>query len=135
MRVTTDRSRFGRDSSAGPEAWERLVASNDTRELLLSARTHFAKLFPSSFLLALHAGTALDANVWNALADHGYTSLRLPEDFDGLGTLSDAVMLSEEAGYALTPLPLATAIAPIQTALAAELAPPDPATPSAVIVT
>lgn len=115
-------------------SWAHLVPSEDTRELLDATRQHFEKLFPVATLLELHDDAVSDTDLWGTLVEHGYSSLGLPEEYEGLGTFSDAAMLAEEAGRALLPAPLTTTIAAVHTALGAGLAHPDPASVLALAV-
>ncbi|MFT4028799.1 MAG: acyl-CoA dehydrogenase [Protaetiibacter sp.] len=106
--------------SAEEAAWSSLVPSEEIREFAATAREQFATLFPSSVLHAMHHdGPRADA--WDGVVEQGYTSIGLPEEFGGLGTVADLVAVLEEAGRALVPLPLTVSAAAAQTLLAAGL--------------
>src|SRR3989442_7604686 len=47
-----------------------------------------------------------DAALWKKIADLGWTALGIPEQYGGVGTFLDLVVVLEEAGRALLPGPL-----------------------------
>lgn len=101
-------------------AWDALVPSEEIREFAATAREQFASLFPSGALHEIQR-TGTRADTWNDIVEQGYTSIALPEELGGLGTLTDLVTILEEAGRALLPLPLTTSAAAVQTLLRAGL--------------
>src|SRR5215831_10037225 len=46
-----------------------------------------------------------DAALWKRLADLGWTALGIPEQYGGVGTFLDLIVVLEEAGRALLPGP------------------------------
>src|SRR5256712_7877701 len=46
-----------------------------------------------------------DAALWKKIADLGWTALGIPEQYGGVGTFLDLVVVLEEAGRALLPGP------------------------------
>src|SRR5439155_23867929 len=48
---------------------------------------------------------AYDAGLWKKLADLGWTSLGIPEQYGGVGTFLDLIVVLEEAGRTLLPGP------------------------------
>jgi alkylation response protein AidB-like acyl-CoA dehydrogenase len=87
---------------------------NESQEILReSARKFFAGECPIAEVRRLMGTeTAFDANLWNKLAQQGYTGIIFPEEFGGvgLGTV-ELVLLMEEAGRALLPGPLFSTVA------------------------
>ncbi len=105
-------------------AWDQLTPGAEAREFLLTARAHFASLFPVGALLSAHDdidGMDLDTP-WTTLVDHGYTAVGLPESAGGMGEFATGITLVEEAGRALLPLPLTASAAAAYTAVAAGIA-------------
>src|SRR5947209_17491648 len=49
-----------------------------------------------------------DAALWSRLAELGWTGLGIPEEYGGVGTFLDLVVVLEEAGRALLPGPFFT---------------------------
>src|SRR5438105_12198055 len=49
-----------------------------------------------------------DADLWRRLAELGWTGLGIPEEYGGVGTFLDLVVVLEEAGRALLPGPFFT---------------------------
>ena len=99
--------------------WSSLVPSPETREFLGTVRPQLATVFPLPKLRALLDGAEPDLAGWSILVDSGYTSIGLPEELGGFGTVVDLVALLEEAGRGLLPVPLLATTASAQTLLAA----------------
>src|SRR4030088_282572 len=71
-----------------------------------SARDFLAKQAPSSYVRRMmDAEDAWDPDLWKRLADLGWTALGIPEEYGGVGTFLDLVVVLEEAGRALLPGP------------------------------
>ncbi len=71
-----------------------------------SAREFLAKECSSKTVRRLmEAPDAYDAGLWKKIADLGWTALGIPEQYGGVGTFLDLVVVLEEAGRALLPGP------------------------------
>lgn len=72
-----------------------------------SARDFFAReCSPERVRALMAAETAFDAELWQAMADQGFTGLTIPEDYGGLGlSLVDLIAVTEEMGRACLPGP------------------------------
>ena len=72
-----------------------------------SAREFFAReCKPERVRALMAAGTAFDAELWQAMADQGFTGLTIPEEYGGLGlSLVDLIAVAEEMGRACLPGP------------------------------
>lgn len=72
-----------------------------------SARDFFARECKPERVRALMATeTAFDAELWQAMADQGFTGLIIPEEYGGLGlSLVDLIAVAEEMGRACLPGP------------------------------
>ncbi len=72
-----------------------------------SARDFFARECKPERVRALMATeTAFDAELWQAMADQGFTGLTIPEEYGGLGlSLVDLIAVAEEMGRACLPGP------------------------------
>ena len=72
-----------------------------------SARDFFARECKPERVRALMATeTAYDAELWQAMADQGFTGLTIPEEYGGLGlSLVDLIAVAEEMGRACLPGP------------------------------
>ncbi|MFF0449739.1 acyl-CoA dehydrogenase family protein [Streptomyces sp. NPDC004609] len=81
--------------------------SDDQRALRAGVRELLERVFDGEALRAAVGTGALDRDLWRALGDAGFFSLRLPEERGGvgLGTV-EAVLVFEEAGRTLLPGPL-----------------------------
>jgi alkylation response protein AidB-like acyl-CoA dehydrogenase len=80
--------------------------SEEQDMLRASAREFLAKRCPSSYVRRMmDADDAWDPDMWRRLADLGWTSLGIPEDYGGVGTFLDLVVVLEETGRALLPGP------------------------------
>jgi alkylation response protein AidB-like acyl-CoA dehydrogenase len=73
-----------------------------------SARAFLAERMPVNRLRQLlETDTGFDADVWEGLAELGWTSVLLPEEHGGLGlSFLDLALVLEESGRALLPAPL-----------------------------
>ena len=82
-------------------------AFNEEQEMLrASARDFLAKQAPSAYVRRMmDADDAWDPELWKRLADLGWTALGIPEEYGGLGTFLDLVVVLEEAGRSLLPGP------------------------------
>jgi alkylation response protein AidB-like acyl-CoA dehydrogenase len=80
--------------------------SEEQEMLRASAREFLAKQSPSSYVRRMmDADDAWDPDLWKRLADMGWTALGIPEEYGGVGTFLDLVVVLEEAGRALLPGP------------------------------
>jgi alkylation response protein AidB-like acyl-CoA dehydrogenase len=80
--------------------------SEEQEMLRASARDFLAKQAPSSYVRRMmDAEDAWDPELWKRLADLGWTALGIPEEYGGVGTFLDLVVVLEEAGRALLPGP------------------------------
>src|SRR5262245_13549023 len=82
-------------------------AFSDEQEMLrTSGRGFLAKQCPSSYgRRMMDAEDAWDPAFWSKLAEMGWTGLGIPEEYGGVGTFLDLVVVLEEAGRALLPGP------------------------------
>src|SRR5262245_62943596 len=82
-------------------------AFSDEQEMLrTSGRGFLAKQCPSSYgRRMMDAEDAWDPAFWARLAEMGWTGLGIPEEYGGVGTFLDLVVVLEEAGRALLPGP------------------------------
>jgi alkylation response protein AidB-like acyl-CoA dehydrogenase len=80
--------------------------SEEQEMLRASAREFLTKECPSSYVRRmLEAEDAWDEAFWKKLAGMGWTGLGIPEEYGGVGTFLDLVVVLEEAGRALLPGP------------------------------
>jgi len=71
-----------------------------------SAREFLAKeCSPKVVRRLMESADAYDAGLWKKLADLGWTSLGIPEQYGGVGTFLDLIVVLEEAGRTLLPGP------------------------------
>ena len=71
-----------------------------------SAREFLAKECPPKVVRRLmEAGSTYDEALWKKIAGLGWTALGIPEQYGGVGTFLDLVVVLEEAGRALLPGP------------------------------
>ena len=70
-----------------------------------SAREFLAKECSPKVVRRLMEGDGYDAALWKKMADLGWTALGIPEQYGGVGTFLDLVVVLEEAGRALLPGP------------------------------
>src|SRR4029077_700440 len=71
-----------------------------------SARDFLAKECSPKVVRTLMEGDeAFDPALWKKVADLGWTALGIPEQYGGVGTFLDLVVVLEEAGRALLPGP------------------------------
>lgn len=89
-----------------------LLLNEDQREFQHTLRSVFEKQSDSKRVRAVQAaGGDFDREAWAALIELGATTTLIPEEFDGLGLgLTEASLVLEEAGRAIAPVPLYTAI-------------------------
>ena len=60
---------------------------------------------------ALEGGGAFDAELWRKVADMGWTATVIPEEFGGLGlSYLELVVIAEELGRAVAPLPFSSSV-------------------------
>lgn len=120
MRVTDDATQTRASRQADAEtSWHSLAPSAEITQFADSAREQFASIFPLAARRENGNDTAVDLRSWSTLVDQGYTSIGLPEDLGGLGSLVDAVPVLEAAGAMLVPLPLTVSVAATHTLVAA----------------
>src|SRR5579863_6958462 len=110
-----------------PWSWRLLAASRETQDFAASVRAHLSKIFPIDGLREWISGAAVPDELWQAVADSGYLNLGMPAELDGEGTFLDVLVLLQEAGRAVCPVPLLSAIAAAQAQVAGGLRPDDPA--------
>jgi alkylation response protein AidB-like acyl-CoA dehydrogenase len=80
--------------------------SEEQEMLRRSAREFLAKECSSKVVRRLmESADGYDAALWKKLADLGWTALGIPEQYGGVGTFLDLVVVLEEAGRALLPGP------------------------------
>src|SRR5579864_4598574 len=71
-----------------------------------SAREFLAKeCGPKVVRRLMESEDGYDAALWKKIADLGWTALGIPEQYGGVGTFLDLVVVLEEAGRALLPGP------------------------------
>src|SRR5690348_4440796 len=71
-----------------------------------SAREFLAKeCSPKVVRRLMESADGYDAALWKKIADLGWTALGIPEQYGGVGTFLDLVVVLEEAGRALLPGP------------------------------
>ena len=83
-------------------------AFSEEQEMLRSStRSFLAKSVPSSFVRKqMETEHAYDPDLWKKMADQGWTALGIPEEYGGVGTFLDLVVVLEETGRVLLPGPL-----------------------------
>ncbi|HSP09907.1 MAG TPA: acyl-CoA dehydrogenase [Candidatus Dormibacteraeota bacterium] len=80
--------------------------SEEQEMLRRSAREFLAKECSSKVVRKLmDSPSAYDAALWKKIADLGWTGLGIPEQYGGVGSFLDLVVVLEEAGRALLPGP------------------------------
>lgn len=80
--------------------------SEEQEMLRRSAREFLAKeCSPKVVRKLMESSDAFDAALWKKLADLGWTALGIPDQYGGVGTFLDLVVVLEEAGRALLPGP------------------------------
>jgi len=80
--------------------------SEEQEMLRRSAREFLAKECSSKVVRKLmESPDGYDATLWKKIADLGWTALGIPEQYGGVGTFLDLVVVLEEAGRALLPGP------------------------------
>jgi alkylation response protein AidB-like acyl-CoA dehydrogenase len=82
-------------------------AFSEEQEMLRSATREFlGRQCPPSYVRrVLEAEDAWDPEMWARLVDLGWTALGIPEEYGGVGSFLDLVVVLEEAGRALLPGP------------------------------
>jgi len=70
-----------------------------------SAREFLVKECSPKVVRKLMEGSGYDPAMWKKIADLGWTALGIPEEYGGVGTFLDLVVVLEEAGRALLPGP------------------------------
>src|SRR3989440_1386098 len=71
-----------------------------------SAREFLAKeCSPKVVRRLMESADGYDQALWKKIADLGWTALGIPEEYGGVGTFLDLVVVLEEAGRALLPGP------------------------------
>src|SRR5205807_4684174 len=79
--------------------------SEEQEMLRRSAREFLAKECGPKVVRKLMEGDGYDQTLWKKIADLGWTALGIPEEYGGVGTFLDLVVVLEEAGRALLPGP------------------------------
>src|SRR3981081_4651298 len=80
--------------------------SEEQEMLRRSARDFLAKECSSKVVRKLmDSQDAYDSALWRKMADLGWTALGIPEEYGGVGSFLDLVVVLEEAGRALLPGP------------------------------
>src|ERR1700736_1794451 len=80
--------------------------SQEQEMLRRSARDFLAKECPPTVVRKLmEAPDAYDPALWAKIAALGWTALGIPEQYGGVGTFLDLIVVLEEAGRALLPGP------------------------------
>src|SRR3979411_3312885 len=87
-------------------------AFSEEQEMLRSSTRDFlAKECSSKVVRKLMEATdAYDQGLWKKIAGLGWTSLGIPEQYGGVGTFLDLIVVLEEAGRALMPGPFFAAM-------------------------
>src|SRR2546421_12896230 len=81
--------------------------SEEQEMLRRSARDFLAKeCTPKVVRRLMESEDGYDAGMWKRMAELGWTALGIPEQYGGVGTFLDLVVVLEEAGRALRPGPL-----------------------------
>src|SRR5713101_4880821 len=80
--------------------------SEEQEMLRRSARDFLAKECPPKVVRKLMEGAdAYDPALWSKIAALGWTTLGIPEQYGGVGTFLDLIVVLEEAGRVLMPGP------------------------------
>jgi alkylation response protein AidB-like acyl-CoA dehydrogenase len=79
--------------------------SEEQEMLRRSTREFLAKECGPKVVRRLMEAGGYDAAMWKKIADLGWTALGIPEEYGGVGTFLDLVVILEEAGRALLPGP------------------------------
>ncbi|HEX2645697.1 MAG TPA: acyl-CoA dehydrogenase family protein, partial [Candidatus Dormibacteraeota bacterium] len=79
--------------------------SEEQEMLRRSAREFLAKECSPKVVRKLMEGSGYDPALWKKIADLGWTALGIPEEYGGVGTFLDLIVVLEEAGRALLPGP------------------------------
>jgi alkylation response protein AidB-like acyl-CoA dehydrogenase len=79
--------------------------SEEQEMLRRSAREFLAKECSSKVVRKLMEGSGYDPALWKKIGDLGWTALGIPEQYGGVGTFLDLIVVLEEAGRALLPGP------------------------------
>src|SRR5260370_35253954 len=80
--------------------------SEEQEMLRRSARDFLAKECPPKVVRKLMEGSdAYDPALWSKIAGLGWTALGIPEQYGGVGSFLDLIVVLEEAGRALLPGP------------------------------
>ena len=78
------------------------VALRDAARSLLDGRAA-----PSQVRTVVDAGGGIDAGLWSAMVEQGWTALAVPEDRGGLGLgIVELALLLEEVGGHVAPAPV-----------------------------
>jgi alkylation response protein AidB-like acyl-CoA dehydrogenase len=82
-------------------------AFSEEQEMLRgSARDFLAKeCSPKVVRRLMESSDAYDSALWKKIVELGWTALGIPEQYGGVGTFLDLVVVLEEAGRALLPGP------------------------------
>src|SRR5207244_11655382 len=74
--------------------------------LRASAREFLGKeCSPKVVRRLMESADGYDAALWKKISDLGWTALGIPEEYGGVGTFLDLIVVLEEAGRALLPGP------------------------------
>ena len=86
--------------------------SDDQKLLRDQARGFLSEHCPMSRVReALESGGEVDAELWRRVADMGWTATVIPEEFGGLGlSYLELVVIAEELGRAVAPLPFSSSV-------------------------
>ena len=79
--------------------------SEEQEMLRRAARDFLAKESSPKVVRRLMEGNGYDSALWQKIAELGWTALGIPEQYGGVGTFLDLVVVLEEAGRALLPGP------------------------------
>ena len=82
-------------------------AFSEEQEMLRSSTRDFLakECSPTVVRKQMESAEAYDAGLWRKLAGLGWTALGIPEEYGGVGSFLDLVVVLEEAGRALMPGP------------------------------
>ncbi|HET9781727.1 MAG TPA: acyl-CoA dehydrogenase [Candidatus Dormibacteraeota bacterium] len=82
--------------------------SEEQEMLRRSARDFLAKRSSSKYIRSAVENPAFDGYdpaIWEAIVEMGWTALGIPEQYGGVGTFLDLIVVLEETGRALLPVP------------------------------
>ena len=86
--------------------------SDDQQAIKRTAKDFLAARFTAERVRALAEGGSYDDDAWKEICELGWPGIFIPEDVGGQGLgMVELVILMEELGYALAPLPFLSGVA------------------------